>query len=90
MRPGIWINHASRLWECCAALDRPEWAERARRGLPVYPIDERFLDALGEGIPESAGVALGVDRLVMLAEPRGVLVAPAKEHAVGVIDGVGV
>ncbi len=44
-----------------------ERAERARRGLPLYPIDERFLAALGEGIPPSAGVALGVDRLVMLA-----------------------
>jgi lysyl-tRNA synthetase class 2 len=40
--------------------------ERARRGLPVYPIDERFLAALGEGLPASGGVALGVDRLVML------------------------
>lgn len=40
--------------------------ERTRRGLPRYPIDERFLDALTEGMPPSAGVALGVDRLAML------------------------
>jgi lysyl-tRNA synthetase class 2 len=41
-------------------------AERARRQLPVYPIDERFLDALAR-VPPSAGNALGFDRLVSLA-----------------------
>ncbi|MFP1824152.1 elongation factor P--(R)-beta-lysine ligase [Lonsdalea quercina] len=41
--------------------------KRAARGLPVQPIDENLLDALTAGIPDCAGVALGVDRLIMLA-----------------------
>jgi lysyl-tRNA synthetase class 2 len=39
---------------------------RAERGMPVYPLDERFLSALAR-VPPSAGNALGVDRLVALA-----------------------
>jgi lysyl-tRNA synthetase class 2 len=46
-------------------LERDQ-AERARRGLPVYPIDERFVAALAEGMPRAAGNALGVDRLLAL------------------------
>jgi lysyl-tRNA synthetase class 2 len=48
-----------------ARLERDQ-ADRARLGLPAYPIDERFLAALEEGMPPSGGNALGVDRLVML------------------------
>jgi len=42
-------------------------ATRAQRGLPTPPLDRRFLAALGHGLPPCAGVALGFDRLVMLA-----------------------
>ncbi|MFS2224296.1 elongation factor P--(R)-beta-lysine ligase [Pantoea sp. B65] len=40
---------------------------RAARGLPQQPIDTNLLDALEHGMPDCSGVALGVDRLVMLA-----------------------
>lgn len=32
-----------------------------------YPLDEEFIEALRHGLPRSGGIALGVDRLVMLA-----------------------
>jgi lysyl-tRNA synthetase class 2 len=40
-------------------------ATRAARGMPDYPIDERFLEALAR-VPPSGGNALGLDRLVAL------------------------
>lgn len=41
--------------------------KRASMGLPEQPIDENLLAALEHGFPECAGVALGIDRLIMLA-----------------------
>lgn len=40
---------------------------REKRGLPQHPIDMNLIDALKHGLPDCSGVALGVDRLVMLA-----------------------
>ncbi len=43
-----------------------EAAQRVKEGNPAYPIDECFLAALEYGMPPSGGIALGVDRLIML------------------------
>lgn len=62
---------------------REEQAERRRLGKTAYEIDADFLHALDVGIPPSAGIALGVDRLIMffadVPSIRDVLWFPADE-----------
>jgi elongation factor P--(R)-beta-lysine ligase len=41
--------------------------QRKEKNYPIVPIDENLLTALAHGIPNCAGVALGIDRLIMLA-----------------------
>ena len=45
-------------------------ADRARRheaSGPDWPLDEDFLAALAHGMPQAGGIALGFDRLAMIA-----------------------
>ena len=46
-------------FEACAQLRRSE-------GRPVYPMDQPFMNALWMGLPGAAGIAIGLDRLVMI------------------------
>ncbi|HEX5636171.1 MAG TPA: EF-P lysine aminoacylase EpmA, partial [Gammaproteobacteria bacterium] len=50
--------------------------QRQQKGLPVMPVDEKFLSALEQGMPDCAGVAVGLDRLLM------VLLAKVRIHDV--------
>lgn len=40
--------------------------QRELQGKNIMPLDERFLAALDAGLPDCAGIALGLDRLLML------------------------
>ncbi len=66
------IELANGYWELCDADEQARRLEqdlkkRDLMGLPQYPSDQHLLSALQSGMPECAGVALGVDRLLMLA-----------------------
>ncbi|MBW2261008.1 MAG: EF-P lysine aminoacylase GenX [Deltaproteobacteria bacterium] len=38
--------------------------KREAQGRPAYPVDKPFIEALEDGLPPCAGIAIGVDRLV--------------------------
>lgn len=68
----FWGQHelANGFWELTdAAEQRRRFADdvqmRVRNGQQPLPIDEALLFALEQGLPTCAGVAMGVDRLVM-------------------------
>ena len=60
-------NGFSELTDAAEQRDRFEKEQHLRRSLnkPVYPIPEKFLEALKD-MPQAAGNALGIDRLLML------------------------
>ena len=43
-------------------------ANRSDKGLPQLPIDENLIAALDAGMPKTSGVALGLDRLLMIID----------------------
>ncbi len=59
-----------------------EQALRRAQGRAALPLDERFLEAVGR-MPASAGIAVGLDRVLMLlvgaAEIQDVLLFPARD-----------
>jgi lysyl-tRNA synthetase class 2 len=64
------VELANGYWELTdAAEQRRRFAVDAKLrrvlGRPVRPADERLLAALDSGLPDCAGVALGIDRLLM-------------------------
>lgn len=62
---------------------RQDLAFRQVQGKTKYGIDKEFIKALQAGLPASAGIAVGVDRLIMLAgdfaDIGQTLLFPAKE-----------
>lgn len=61
-------NAYGELTDAAEQRQRFETCARARAALgkAVYPLDEAFLAALTTGLPPCAGIAMGVDRLLML------------------------
>ncbi len=45
---------------------RRDQKERKTRGIAIHSIDENLIDALHAGLPTSAGVAVGLERLLMI------------------------
>ena len=50
-----------------ARFDADRHARHAITGEADWPLDEDFLAALSHGMPQASGIALGFDRLAMIA-----------------------
>jgi lysyl-tRNA synthetase class 2 len=48
-----------------------ERRKRTAKGQPLHPLDEEFLQMMELGMPPAGGMALGVDRLLMLVADAG-------------------
>jgi lysyl-tRNA synthetase class 2 len=53
-------------WAEQSARFDSEYAQRKQHGKALVPVDKRFLNALASGLPACSGVAIGLDRLVMM------------------------
>ncbi|RUO38868.1 elongation factor P lysine(34) lysyltransferase [Aliidiomarina taiwanensis] len=65
------LELANGFWELTDAMEqRQRFIEdnqkRRQAGLEEVPVDERLLAALAHGLPDCSGVAVGVDRLLMI------------------------
>ena len=65
------VELANAFYEVCDANEQRQrfemdQLERQAQRKPVYELDEAFLQALQQGMPPSAGIALGLDRLVLV------------------------
>lgn len=63
------VNGFNELTDVDLQLERFQEDNRQREGfsLQIKPIEKNFIAALAQGLPQCSGVALGIDRLIMLA-----------------------
>ncbi len=61
-------NGFGELTDACQARERfeQELEKRQQHQMPHVPLDELFLNSLQEGMPPAAGMALGIERLLMI------------------------
>lgn len=53
-------------WQLQDTRFHKEYEERKKSGKIDHPVDWGFIDALKKGLPESTGIAIGVDRVAMI------------------------